>query len=458
MVTNYSTSRKAFNFLDLGDAVSETLNGCTGTEDERPDSLECLRQVDRLVCSPVFLGSEGLCKLLNYLAHHTLNTPADHLKEYQIATEVFGRPSDFDPQTDSSVRVQIGRLRSKLTQYYDSDGAQDAILVDMPKGRYVLSFKRRILALEAALDPETAGATDSLPLPVNSAAADSRIQRRVIIALAILMGVLLAGDILTRMFHGIARSTSSAVMRSGIDREPKAFQTFWKPFLYGSEGPFVVFSNANFVGTAETGMHYYDPSRDNREEITQHYTGVGEVMGVLELDRLFQQQFGRQFRTKRSGLFTLDDARNNSLIFVGSQVENPTLDKIPNSREFVFRRSIAGPNRGGWVIVDLHPQTAETGIFLPTPQTRPMEVDYAIIALMYGLDRSRWTLILAGTSTVGTEAAVDYVCNQDSLEGLLRRLKATKGTDLKPFEALLRVKVANDVPLETQLVVLRTTD
>jgi hypothetical protein len=454
MVTQFITRRKGFHFFDIGSAVTETLSGGT-EEDECPDSGECLAQVDRLVCSPVFLGSEVLCKLLKYLAHHTLDTPADHLKEYQIATEGLSRPIDFDPQADSSVRVQIGRLRSKLAAYYHSDGAQDAILVDIPKGRYVVSFQRRILALEAALDPETAGATISLSLPVNSA-VDSRIERRVIIALAILVGVLLAGGALIRMFHGIA--TSPAVMRSGINRAPAALQTFWNPFLYGSEGPFVVFSNANFVGTAETGMRYYDPSRYNREQITQHYTGIGEVMGVLELDRLFQQQFGRQFRIKRGGLFTLDDARNNNLIFVGSPVENPTLEKIPNNHEFVFRRLIAGPNRGGWVIVDLHPQPGETGIFLPTPQTRPMEVDYAIITLMHGLDRSRWTLILAGISTVGTQAAVDYVCNQDSLEGLLRRLKAMKGTDLKPFEALLRVKVANDVPLETQLVVLRTTD
>jgi len=56
-------------------------------------------------------GSESLCKLLRYLAKHALDHPGTPLKEYQIATEVFGRPADFDPQLDSTIRVQAGRLR-----------------------------------------------------------------------------------------------------------------------------------------------------------------------------------------------------------------------------------------------------------------------------------------------------------------------------------------------------------
>jgi hypothetical protein len=122
-----------FIFHNDRDTVDET-SGLTNVK--HPSPSECLAQIDRLVRSPLLLGSEELCKLLQYLAHHTLNTPAIYLKEYQIATEAFGRPSDFDPQADSCVRVQMSRLRSKLAQYYDSDGVHDSILVLVPKGRY----------------------------------------------------------------------------------------------------------------------------------------------------------------------------------------------------------------------------------------------------------------------------------------------------------------------------------
>src|SRR5437879_12653406 len=62
-----------------------------------------LAEIDRLIGSHVLHGSESLCKLLRYLAEHALHHPGVPLKEYQIATEVFGRPADFDPQSDSTI-------------------------------------------------------------------------------------------------------------------------------------------------------------------------------------------------------------------------------------------------------------------------------------------------------------------------------------------------------------------
>src|SRR6266436_5580060 len=104
------------------------------------DRDQFARQIERLVSSRVLHGSESLCKLLRYLAKHALDHPGTPLKEYQIATEVFGRPADFDPQLDSMVRVQAGRLRAKLADYYASESADDPIWVDLPKGTYLLSL------------------------------------------------------------------------------------------------------------------------------------------------------------------------------------------------------------------------------------------------------------------------------------------------------------------------------
>src|SRR5262249_29394249 len=105
-----------------------------------PERTQILGQVDRLVGSHTLHGSESLCKLLKYLAKHALDQPGVSVKEYQIATEVFGRQDNFDPQLDSAVRVQAGRLRSKLSEYYASEGAADSVIVELPKGMYVLSF------------------------------------------------------------------------------------------------------------------------------------------------------------------------------------------------------------------------------------------------------------------------------------------------------------------------------
>jgi DNA-binding response OmpR family regulator len=94
---------------------------------------EYLGQVDRIVNSTTLHGSESLCKLLRYLAEHSVEHPGVALKEYQIATEVFGRPADFDPQVDSTIRVQAGRLRSKLAAYYSAEGAADSFVLEIPR-------------------------------------------------------------------------------------------------------------------------------------------------------------------------------------------------------------------------------------------------------------------------------------------------------------------------------------
>src|ERR1035438_2691598 len=71
------------------------------------------QQIDDIIKSHSLRGCESLCRLLQYLAKQSLDHPHSPLKEYQIATEVFGRPADFDPQSDSTVRVQASRLRAK---------------------------------------------------------------------------------------------------------------------------------------------------------------------------------------------------------------------------------------------------------------------------------------------------------------------------------------------------------
>src|SRR3954462_7834360 len=104
---------------------------------------QCFQEIEKLTKSHILHSSESLCKLLRYLAEHSLDHPGTALKEYQIATEVLGRPPGFDPQSDSTVRVQAGRLRVKLAEYYAHDGVDDPILVEIPKGSYVLVFQLR---------------------------------------------------------------------------------------------------------------------------------------------------------------------------------------------------------------------------------------------------------------------------------------------------------------------------
>jgi hypothetical protein len=203
-------------------------------------------------------------------------------------------------------------------------------------------------------------------------------------------------------------------------------------------------------------MRYFDPRRDATAKIMSHYTGVGEVLAMHELDGVFAM-FGKGIRVKRGSLFSLDDVQNNNLIFIGSPAENLNLLDIPNSRQFVFRRLHSGPRKGELAIVNLHPQLGEPDYFIDNSSDPPLLEDFAVVTLIPGLSPTRQVLILAGTTTIGTEAAAEYVSRQTSLENLLSRLNTSPGNPVKPFEAVLRVRVTRGVPVETTLVAVRTS-
>jgi hypothetical protein len=417
------------------------------------DKERYLNQIERLVHSHTLRKAESLCKLLRYLAEHELSQPGTSLKEYQIATEVFGRPDDFDPQADSAVRVQAGRLRLKLLDYYSHEGAGDSIVVEVPNGSYALTFHDRELATHPVIPAHPVPVLPIAPpepaFPADPVVDPATRKPWTFTVLALSFGLTLVVAAIVILV--IALNLAKAQKGTGVTASP-AIRTFWSPFAASPDAPWVIFSNAAFVGRPETGMRYLNPARDSRPLILDHYTGVGEVLAVHELDQVFNR-LNHPIRVKRGSLFSLDDANENDLIFVGSPAENLTLLDLPGTREFVFTRPTAEPHKGELAIRNVHPEAGQPALFYPTESSQPLEEDYAIVALVHGLNPTRHVMILAGTTTIGTQAAVEYVCEQDSVEELMQKL--SPHGEIKPFEALLRVKVTRGVPVGIQLVAIR---
>jgi len=105
--------------------------------------VEELAQVRRIAEHHLFRGAESLCRLLRFLVEHAVSARSGPVREFDIAAGVFKRRQDFDPQSDSIVRVQIGRLRARRTRYYFEAGTSDPILCEIPRGGYSLSVSYR---------------------------------------------------------------------------------------------------------------------------------------------------------------------------------------------------------------------------------------------------------------------------------------------------------------------------
>ncbi len=104
-------------------------------------STEAIRsQLEKILASPGFIHSDRMARFLGFTVDQTLKGHASELKETVLGMEVFDRPSSFDPRTDTIVRVEARRLRSKLNEYYEGEGRRDSILIGFPKGGYVPTF------------------------------------------------------------------------------------------------------------------------------------------------------------------------------------------------------------------------------------------------------------------------------------------------------------------------------
>jgi adenylate cyclase len=110
------------------------------TSTKKKNNQEIKKQVERICNSAEFGSKKRLCRFLQFIVEETLSGREAHLKGYSIATTIFDRDKDFDPEHDPIVRIQAGRLRRSLEVYYLSDGRNDPIHIVIPKGRYVPKF------------------------------------------------------------------------------------------------------------------------------------------------------------------------------------------------------------------------------------------------------------------------------------------------------------------------------
>ncbi|MEK6398178.1 MAG: hypothetical protein V4734_08840, partial [Terriglobus sp.] len=105
--------------------------------------------VERIANSEAFQKSSRLPALLRYLSACTLQGDRAGLTEQAIGRAVFEKTTDFNPTEDSSVRVYVRQLRLRLYEYFQSTGADERTIIEIPKGGYALAFHpRHVLPVE----------------------------------------------------------------------------------------------------------------------------------------------------------------------------------------------------------------------------------------------------------------------------------------------------------------------
>ena len=473
---------------------------------------EKLAQLDRILHGRALHGSDSLKAFLRFVVDKSMENQEGQLKEYVIATEVFGRGSDFDSRVDSVVRVQAGRLRTKLHEYYETEGKDDGVLILLPKGQYtpVFSYAQKkeehdsdkgavasaALVIDTVSNPM--GVTDVAPAGyANGSVVDAtnalieapRVSKTppaapwrwqaAAISLALL--TVLIGAL--ALFYRARTIEMSEAMANGAGKargendalDRLEIEALWGDLLRSSEPILVVYSNTLFRGTAENGMKLFksldapgsslgspsipqNETERSKEPVTELYTGIGEVMGSYFLGDFFARM-GHASRVKRSLLLTWEDLKTENIVVLGSPAENYFLRDLPQKQDLIFKPMTDDNGNKTFGVLNTNPQPGEQRRYLAKqdgPSRSQISEDYAVVSLLQGLDGKKRMLILAGITTHGTQAAVEYVTKPDYVRDLIKNLNtAPAGEPPKlpvNFQVLVRVKVNGGVPVRVSHV------
>jgi adenylate cyclase len=149
----------------------------------KPGPTEIRAELERILASRCFQQAGRASHFLRFVVEETLAGGGQRLKGYTIGVEVFGRPADFDAQSDALVRVEAGRLRRRLVEYYAGEGAGNRVRIDLPRGSYAADCRFARVDDEPIGPASTAAATP----PVSAALRPVAWQRTALVLAALLV-------------------------------------------------------------------------------------------------------------------------------------------------------------------------------------------------------------------------------------------------------------------------------
>jgi hypothetical protein len=438
-----------------------------------PTPEEKLEQLDKILSSRVFQGSGIVITLLQYLARQSVEDPNIQVKEYTVALEVFGRGSEFDPRTNSIVRVQAKRLRTKLQEYYETEGRSDRILIDMPKGHYKVAFSFIQPKDEASFGPEERTETTLPPAP-SVQRAEPAAKADVTKAALIVAVVILSALVILLALPGLSpRKGVQTAASAGAEAD---FATVWSPFLKGDSSTLLVLSNPpvfRFLNNSDSQVASKDAMPISPQQAqkmaealkyklvmkqggtprlvlsTSNYTGIGEAIGLYHLTDMFRSA-GKELSLKQSRTLSAEDLKNHNVIMLGSAWVNDWVEKLPVKEDFVYSVNAS--------IENMDPMPGEEREYKPryNERTGEVEEDYALITIKPGVTGEHRLMILAGLLSEGTQAAAEYVTRKEYLREINRRLEQMTGEDGPPkyYQVLLKVDVDDGIPTTVSLLAI----
>lgn len=392
------------------------------------DPAAVREQLQRLLAHPLFTNSKRYPVLLAYVVEQTLLGNAGELKERTIGVEAFGREPSYDVNLDPVVRTTAAEVRKRLIQYYYNPEHEGQLIIELPVGSYVPTFREPAVS---QTDPTSdRGAEPVIPAlsldpglvaPAPPVPARSRLRHRVSVAAGIVIA-LLAGF---------------AVGRAVLLRQRSNLQLFWEP-IASAQGR-ITYCLGRPVDAIDGGLSQ-----------GMGVNGGLDVSDVITLARSIVPLVPRHdaFRVASASETSFAQLRESPFVLIGA-FDNIWTMRITQDLPFGFE--LDGQLRK---LVDR--KSAQPRFWTlqwQVPNTK-LAKDYAIVARIHDNVTGQPVIIVAGILGEGTEAASEVVSNPAYMDAMLR--SAPKNWESLNLEAVIETNVIDGHPGPPNVLAVET--
>jgi hypothetical protein len=405
--------------------------------------------IERVASSRYVNRSARLRDLLLYLTNRVLEEDACEIHEQEVGHKVFGRPANYDTSSDNIVRVHASMLRKRLEQYFAEEGAQESVIVEIPKGNYAPLFRER----------EEAAPVIAIPEPAVAAPGGGTDRR------------LWALGFIATLF---ACSTAFLLMRGSPtagarDTSRPNVALFWSQVFQSDRPTDIVMDDAaialyqELTGRALSLSDYYDRSylRSLSESASANldaqtvssvalrrqssFADISFVWKLLQIPGASQRPSTLRFARD----YSFRDLKANNAVLIGNSRSNPWVEPFEPKLgiRWMFDKAAA--------VYDPVDTWAGGKSYQARGPGDPRESFFSV-ALLPNLGGAGNVLIISGTGGSAINAGADFLADESSMAALRKRLPASADRPFPHFEALIQVKGRSSVPRDATVLLCRT--
>lgn len=423
-------------------------------------------QIERLLLSKTFETSEAHRRLLAYLAEKSLSGEADRLKEYAVGIDAFGKPASYDPQEDSIVRTHAGRLRFKLREYYEMEGKDDPISVDLPKGGFRLVFRPRP---EVNIPP-----TAHTPPEAEGLVKQERITRAISRSRSVwfpwALSAILAAACLTLSYRVLTLQANNRSLRREAEVPwplSRVVNSRQPTVIIGADAGFAMlrFLNGRHNSLKEylsedfpkASLPRAMTARESKLMSLLFYTATLTSYSIVQNVKTIvtlSGQMAPRITVRSPREFQSRDFGDGNYILMGSPISNPWVSLFEHFLNFQEVDQMVDQTKK--YFVNKNPQPGELPRYEASSWTGATGTAYATVAVVPNEQHMGNVLILQGLQREGTEAAATFLSVQEC-QTKLRQALLKIGADPEKawFEALIRSEAIAGTPREIDVVAVR---